>query len=65
MSPQVSNYHGSWVDGNYQGKGLYKFESETILCSEYIVNNFHGPGTVYYSNGKIEIRVYKDDRKIY
>eukprot|EP00347_Sterkiella_histriomuscorum_P022952 403336521 len=44
-------YDGDYVDGLYNGYGVYIFSSGAMFCGEYKNGNRHGLGTYYYNDG--------------
>lgn len=52
-----SEYNGNLDDGKKTGKGVFKFPKDDPFCSvyegEFLNDNFHGKGKLYFKNGGI------------
>jgi hypothetical protein len=53
MKSTVSGYEGDLVNGEWHGKGIYKFEDGGVYEGEFSHNQFHGKGKFIYPAGDI------------
>ena len=59
----ICDYKGTWVEGKYNGKGIYKFSSNDLICSEFTIGDFHGPA-IHYSDEGVKLEMYQSDELI-
>ena len=53
------NYEGSWIDGNYNGQGIFKSYDGEIYEGEWSNGKYHGTGKLTFSDGLKKVGEFK------
>lgn len=51
---EYKNYKGDYVNGKMTGSGIFIYKNGQKYVGDFYENYFHGQGTMYYADGKIE-----------